>query len=311
MSDMPSMQSPRILVLGKNGMLGHMVEHVLAAARFDVHGLTHAECDAERVIASVSAREAIPAITGAAYVINCLGITAHHIRDDDPTSVARAIRVNAAFPHTLAAAAADAGVRVIHMSTDGVFSGIRSSPSRREGELEGVGEMMSSAYTETDTPDATDTYGRTKILGESHASHVLNIRTSIIGSSPVKREGLWEWVAQQPDGATIQGYTNHCWHGVTTRQFAEFCGRIIREDLFDALRADGHALHFALNEPCTKYDLLCAIRDALGKRLTIEPVAHPQAVRRILATRSATLRTLLGPPRPIAEAMRDALVVSV
>lgn len=280
----------RILVLGSTGMLGHTVEHVLALAGFDVHGITRAEIDAEHVIASVSAREAIPAITGADFIINCIGITARHMRDDDPASVARAIRVNAVFPHALAAAAADADARVIHMSTDGVFSGSSDVP-----------------YDESATPDATDTYGRTKLLGESRASHVLNIRTSIVGPSPIKREGLWEWVAQQADGATIQGYTNHLWHGVTTQQFAEFCARIIRENLLDQLRADGHVLHLAPSEPCTKYDLLCAIRGALGKRLTVEPVAHPQPVRRILATRSATLRVLLGPPRPVAEAIAHAL----
>ncbi|MDO8598487.1 MAG: hypothetical protein Q7S02_00070, partial [bacterium] len=105
----------------------------------------------------------------------------------------------------------------------------------------------------------------------------------------------------------IDGYTNHIWHGVTTLQFAEFCSRIIREHLFDALRADGYVLHFVPNAPCTKYDLLCAIRDVLGKRLTIESTAHTQPTRRILTMRSMTLRALLGPSQSIARGI-EALV---
>ncbi|MDO8463067.1 MAG: sugar nucleotide-binding protein [bacterium] len=205
-------------------------------------------------------------------IINCIGITARHINDADPASVARAIVVNAAFPHALAAAAAAHGAKVIHMSTDGVFSGNRTE-----------------LYAESDTPDATDTYGRTKILGESRAPNVLNIRCSIIGPSPLKREGLWEWVAQQPDGATISGYTNHLWHGATTRQFAELCTSIIADGRFATLRAAGPVFHFTPNEPVTKYDLVCAMRDALGKRLTITPVSHAQPVTRVLVSRGGAL----------------------
>ncbi|MDO8599648.1 MAG: sugar nucleotide-binding protein [bacterium] len=274
----------RILIFGKNGMLGHMVEHVFRQnLDVRVRAMGRERCDAERL----EFREAKPFIADADYIINCIGVTARHIDDADPASVARAVAVDAAFPNALAASAAEHGVRVIHMSTDGVFSGHRTE-----------------LYTEDDPPDATDTYGRTKILGESRSLNVLNIRCSIVGPSPHKREGLWEWVAAQPDGATIQGYTNQVWHGVTTSQFAEFCARIIAEDRFDALRADGHVLHFAPNTPCTKYELLCGIRDALGKRLTIEPTTHVQCISRTLTTSSNALMGMFGPPQPIATAIR-------
>jgi len=298
----------RVLILGKRGMLGHMVEHVLAAdARFAVRGVGRAEFDAtaptpgvissgasrserSREISRVLQLDAL--LADVDYAINCIGITARHIDDADPASVARAVAVNAAFPHALAAAAAEHGVRVIHVSTDGVFSGNRAE-----------------SYTEGDPPDATDTYGRTKILGESSAANALNIRCSIVGSSPIKREGLWEWVVAQPDGATVQGYTNHMWHGVTTRQFAKFCARVIRDDLFVQLRANGHVLHYAPNTPCSKYALLCAIRDALGKRLTIEPTAHMQSISRTLAMRS-DLVALVGASHPIAESLRACAAVT-
>lgn len=283
----------RVLILGKNGMLGHMVEHALASdERFTVRGVGRVEFDVfAPVIASRS--EAIPSVlplekilTNTDYVINCIGITARHIRDDDPASVARAIRVNAEFPHVLAAVAAQHGVRVIHMSTDGVFSGQAMDP-----------------YTEDAIPDATDTYGRTKLLGESRALNTLNIRCSIVGPSPMKREGLWEWVASQPDGATVDGYTNHIWHGVTTMQFAELCRSIAAGDRFDALRADGHLLHFAPNLPITKAVLVTAIAEAIGKRIAIREATHTQPMRRVLVMRSH-IADVIGERSAFADALR-------
>lgn len=275
----------RVLVLGNTGMLGHMVEHILAAdVRFQVRGVGRSEFDINQTFP--------PLFQGGGeggcpdYIVNCIGITARHIDDADPESVARAIRVNAEFPHAFAAAAAQHGVRVIHMSTDGVFSGTSAEPLNEDA-----------------TPDATDTYGRTKTLGESAASNVLNVRCSIVGPSPVKHEGLWEWIAAQPDGATIDGYTNHAWHGVTTRQFAEFCKRIIAEDRFNALRAGGPVLHLAPNHPISKHDLLCAIRDALGMPLTVRSVAHRQPVHRILAMRP-NVAAMFGETPPIVCALR-------
>ena len=271
-----SHMSTRVLILGKNGMLGHMVEYVLAAdSSFMVRGVTRDDLDVTSPSAITNAAERSEAISrhtkleellsDVDYIINCIGITARHIHDADPTSVARAIAVNAAFPHALAAAASHA--RIIHMSTDGVFSGRSEAP-----------------YAEDAMPDATDTYGRTKVLGESRASNVLNIRCSIVGPSPMKREGLWEWVAAQPDGATVDGYTNHVWHGVTTLQFAEFCRRVIADDQFDKLRGDGPVLHFAPSAPVTKAELVVALADTLGKHCVVRPAVHAQMITRVLAT---------------------------
>ncbi len=307
----------RVLILGNRGMLGHMVEHVLASdARFTIRGVGRDVFDAvafppgvissdEREISHRTTLEQLLARTD--FVINCIGVTARHVDESDPASVARAIRVNAEFPHVLAASAAQRGVNVIHMSTDGVFCGSSFSPSPREGEREGVGIR---AYTEADPPDATDTYGRTKLLGEGRAPNALNVRCSIIGPSPYKREGLWEWVAAQPEGTTIDGYTNHIWHGVTTLQFAEFCRWIIAEDRFDGLRATSHVLHFAPNVPCTKAELVTAIAEALGKRMTVRPIVHVAPIQRVLAMRS-DLVTAFGTDRPIAEALRACAAATV
>ncbi|MFH1430473.1 MAG: sugar nucleotide-binding protein [Candidatus Uhrbacteria bacterium] len=321
------MSKYRVLILGNTGMLGHMVEHVLAAdSCFDVRGASRRDFDVmqndsppflkgeSRCWFGIPASSAGLRTSGIEevsvdrgdiwhpdYIINCIGITANRIDDADATSVASAIRVNSEFPHTLVALAAAHGAKVIHMSTDGVFAGDRDE-----------------AYSEKDIPDAQDTYGRTKILGESQAPNVLNIRTSIIGPSPHEGGGLWEWTTKQSDGATIQGYTNHIWHGVTTRQFAELCAKIItdevdgargktpgveesagsplvlrstRESLFDVLRKQSYVLHFVPNDPISKYNLLCALRDALSKRITIEPIEHPTPIRRVLATNNTVLQS--------------------
>ncbi|MDO8599254.1 MAG: hypothetical protein Q7S02_04045, partial [bacterium] len=109
--------------------------------------------------------------------------------------------------------------------------------------------------------------------------------------------------AAQPEGTTIDGYTNHIWHGVTTLQFAEFCRRLLVEDRFDTLRAYGHALHFAPNVPAAKAELVAGIATALKKRISVRPIVHATAMRRVLTMRP-DLVEMIGAGHPIVEALR-------
>lgn len=270
----------RVLVLGVRGMLGCMVYRVLGASvTIDVQG-TH-RCDrddpfyfdAECGLGELAVLcDSLPSYD---YFINCIGILPGMIIERDPITIRKAIKINSLFPYELSAFAKERGIRAIHISTDGVFS----------GEAEG--------YCEDDTPDCSDLYGITKSLGEVCEKHILNLRCSIIGPSPFLRKGLMEWFLKHPAGDVVSGYTNHIWHGISSYQFGKLCLKIIEGNHFEELRRESGVFHFAPNEPITKYDLLCLFNEMFGKQLIVEARASDQKMyKRVLYTRHQGLRNI-------------------
>jgi dTDP-4-dehydrorhamnose reductase len=181
----------------------------------------------------------------------------------------RSITVNALFPHRVAALCAASGARLIHFSTDCVFSGGRG------------------AYREEDVPDPIDLYGRSKLLGEVDAPGALTLRTSIIGRELEHFTGLLEWFLRS--GPVVGGYTRVVWSGVTTNYVASLVGTLIRDAPLDGL------FHVS-SAPITKHDLLVALRDAFGKQTRIEPQASPVSDRSLESDRFWS-RTGLNRPR--------------
>lgn len=281
----------RVLVLGRTGMLGHMVLRTLDAMQGMVVRGTHRDDKADPLyfdaMGPIARLEEICRKDGGYnYCINCIGITADTVRGDDPASVSTAERINAVFPHELADIAVRYAMRVIHISTDGVFAG------------------LSQYYDENAPCDCTDIYGKTKKSGEVISSNVLTIRCSIIGPSPSEKRGLFEWFRSQPDGSEVPGYTNHLWNGVTTYQFAELCGRIISGGYFDVLRHESPLFHFAPNQPVSKYDLLLLLKKVFVKNVAIIPVENKAGpVRRILVSRYEGLKHIYGGALPMEKAI--------
>lgn len=259
-------------------MLGHMVRRILAeASTIDVYGTHRANSRDPFYFDVESGLKNLGAIcdhaSGYDYFINCIGMLAGKIKNEDSISIRKAIKLNALFPHELSAFAKERGIKVIHISTDGVFSG------------------KAECYNEDAIHDCTDLYGLTKSLGEIVDDHFLNLRCSIIGPSLFEKGGLLEWFLGQPDGAVVSGYTNHIWHGVSTYQFAKLCLKIIEGDCFDELREESSVFHFAPNEPITKYQLLCLFRDNFGKNIKVEATqSDERTYKRILATKYYKLR---------------------
>lgn len=260
----------KILVLGSTGMLGHTVFKVLSKEKsFEVHGTQGEDSNAPYYF---NVEDGIKEdFNNYDYLINCIGILSNAIDACDSSSVARAIKINALFPHELAR---EIKSKIIHMSTDGVFSG-KGGP-----------------YDEDAPHDCLDIYGKTKSLGEVIADNVLNIRTSILGPSPLRKQGLQEWFLSQPEGATINGYANHIWNGVTTLQFAELCAKIIKENAFHKLRKESFVFHFAPNQPVTKYELLNLFKRVFEKNITVNPVESSTSVKRILTTKYDGIKNL-------------------
>jgi len=283
-----------ILILGTTGMLGHMVERILSAdSDLTVSGTHISEQDDPfyfRAEKGIDKLEHICRETGGYdYMINCIGITADKIRVADSNSIILATLINSCFPHQLAKLAERLNFRVIHISTDGVFSGSAQS------------------YDEDGSHDCPDVYGKTKSIGEVlNCENFLNIRCSIIGPSPIEKGGLIEWFRSQPDGSTVSGYTNHIWNGITTLQFAEICRAIIKNDKFDRLRAESAVFHYAPNKPVTKYELLNILKEALGKNIVVKPAGHSEKqIKRILESKYEGLKSLADHGAPMVEAIEQ------
>jgi dTDP-4-dehydrorhamnose reductase len=161
-------------------------------------------------------------------VVNAIGVVKQLDAASDPRV---AIRINALFPHELAQLARRRGARLIHFSTDCVFNG-KGGP-----------------YRESDPPDATDLYGRTKLLGEVVGTGCLTLRTSIVGHELASAHGLLGWFLGQR-GRAVKGYARALFSGVTTDAMAALVGRIAVE--FPALEGTWQVAGPAI----AKYDLL-------------------------------------------------------
>jgi len=156
------------------------------------------------------------------------------------------VRINSLYPHVLHRLCRARGVRLVHVSTDCVFSG-------RKG-----------AYRESDPSDAEDVYGRSKFLGEVAGPGAVTLRTSIIGRELSVERGLVEWFLSQR-GRKVKGFTKAVFSGLTTLELS----KVIRRVLADWVELEG--LYHVAAEPVTKFDLLKLIRDVYRLDVEIEP----------------------------------------
>ena len=239
----------KVLVLGGDGMLGHQVarrlgssHEVVATVRKAPSTIVTAALAGCRVITGVDIQVpgALETVreTGADAVVNAVGIVKQ--RTADPTE---SIAVNSLFPHQLANACRKADTRLIHISTDCVFSGARGD------------------YRESDTPDPHDLYGLTKLLGEVSGPGSLTIRTSMIGLELANHASLIEWFLRQP--SEVQGYRRAIWSGLTTAELARVIERLLTEQ--PKLNGVWHVS----GEPITKFDLLTRLAAMLGRHVDI------------------------------------------
>jgi dTDP-4-dehydrorhamnose reductase len=245
----------RILILGGDGMLGHqLLRH--CKGRHDVRvtlRLGREAYEAHRLFepglafygVDVRQTDALLQVMAAfrpQAVVNAVGIVKQR---SEAKEVVASLEINSLLPHRLALLCRTIGARLIHVSTDCVFSGRRGD------------------YRETDQPDAEDLYGRTKFLGEVSESHCLTMRTSMIGPELSRKTGLLEWFLAQR-GQTVKGFTKAIFSGFPTAELA----RIIELVLMDVPTV--HGLYHVAARPISKYDLLTLVRDRLRLPIMIE-----------------------------------------
>jgi len=261
----------KILVLGKDGMLGSMVFHYLKDKGLDVVG-TQIHDEKEEIYFKIDKGYDIPSLKAMVarsrcdYVINCIGCT--RLSRNNMRSFKSNYYLNAILPQILQEVCSDPSVKVIHMSTDAVFSGRTDAP-----------------YYEDDTVDGEGDYAVSKIIGEVDAKSTLNVRCSIIGREMHSNCSLLNWFLTLRENEKIDGYVNHIWNGVTTRQFAEFCFNLITAGLFEELISHTGVVNLAPNEPINKYNLLKLFNEIFDKKVEITPVQAPHKICRILKSR--------------------------
>ncbi len=261
----------RVLVLGGNGMLGHQLcrrlpyrMEVWATIRDQAENLGRFDLfSAVKVIGGVTVED-ISSVEQALQsaqpdaVINAIGIVKQ--RDESKQAIP-SIQVNALFPHQLTDLCQSHGIRLVQISTDCVFSGLRGN------------------YTEADLPDAVDLYGRTKLLGELSRPNCITLRTSIIGWELEGRSSLLEWFASQR-GCRIKGYRQAIFTGLSTSVLATLIGDLIET------RPELTGLYHVAGEPISKYDLLQRLAKALGwDDIRIDPDDQFHCDRSLVGTR--------------------------
>jgi len=265
----------KVLVLGGSGMLGGMVVDVLSRdPNFQVSATVRSDrlakvcaqlipsCQWLRFDAETD--DVRPLLAGSPFdaVINAIGIIKPYIKDDNPAQTERAVRINALFPHVLARAAEEQDVSVFQIATDCVYSG-------RDGK-----------YGEAALHDALDVYGKSKSMGEVAAANMAHIRCSIIGPEPKAHVSLLDWFLGQAPGATVNGFTNHFWNGVTTLHYGKACAGIIKAGLILPQK-----LHLVPTATITKANMLGCFAQAYGRTdITVNYVEAGTVIDRTLQT---------------------------
>ncbi|KPM48554.1 SDR family oxidoreductase [Jiulongibacter sediminis] len=251
----------KILVLGANGMAGHVIITHLRkmSEKFEVYSIarTYSEIHPTKLMDISNFQELREYIYSIMpdVIVNCVGIL-NKMADE---SQDLAILVNSYLPHFLKNLTKDLKLKVVHISTDCVFSG-------REGN-----------YTENSVKDGTGTYAQTKSLGEICNSKDLTIRTSIIGPElNINGIGLFNWFMQQK--GTINGYKRAIWTGITTIELAKATVAAIEQDL-------SGIYNLVNGSKISKFDLLVLMNNTFVKSLTIKENSEYAVDKSLVCTR--------------------------
>lgn len=245
----------RVLVLGASGMLGNAVLRVFSqspgflafgSVRSAISMRSFSQEVKENIIFGVDVEniDSLVKVFASVHpdiVINCVGLVKQLAEAEDALS---AIPINSLLPHRLARLCEVANARLVHMSTDCVFSGSKGM------------------YTEMDTPDANDLYGRSKYLGEVDYPHAITLRTSIIGHELEGARSLVGWfLAQQ---GHVKGFRRAIFSGLPTVEIA----RLIRDHVIPHPELSG--LYHVSADPINKFELLELVAKVYGKDIKIQ-----------------------------------------
>jgi dTDP-4-dehydrorhamnose reductase len=247
----------KILVLGAGGMAGHIIALRLAELGHSIIGLARRKLDfCETIIADVHNIENLNILTGYDAIVNCVG-SLNKAVDAEPST---GIWLNSCLPHLLAKLTKDTNTKIIHLSTDCVFSG-----------YEGW-------YKEDSFRSADTLYGRSKALGELIDNKNLTFRMSIVGPDMNKNGiGLFNWFMKQNN--TVSGYTDVIWSGVSTITLANAINSALGQNLTGLY-------HLVNNQTISKFELLKLFNTLRKEPIEIVPSNAAQENKSLVNTRS-------------------------
>lgn len=252
----------KILVLGSTGLIGHQVYNYLEETdKYQLYNIAYRKkLNEDTILCNVrNQKEFIDTIKSISpdVVINCIGILIEGANKDSEN----AIFINAYMPHVLMNLSNELGSKLVHISTDCVFSGNKEEP-----------------YIETDFKDGIDTYAKSKGLGEIINDKHLTLRTSVIGPE-LKMDGeeLFHWFMSQ--SGEINGFTKAIWSGVTTLILAKVVDWAIENKITGLY-------HVTNNKSIDKYSLLSLIKKYTKKDILISPIMGKELNKSFIDTRN-------------------------
>lgn len=251
----------KVLVLGSTGLIGHQVfNYLVKTEKYELYNITYRKkLNNETILCDVRNQDKfIDQVKSISpdVIVNCIGILIQGANLDPEN----AIFINAYFPHKLMSLADELNCKLIHISTDCVFSGEKEIP-----------------YTEKDFKDGKDTYAKSKGLGEIINENHLTLRTSVIGPE-LKTDGeeLFHWFMSQ--SGEINGYTKAIWSGVTTKMLAKVVDWAIDH------KTTG-LYHVTNNKSIDKYTLLNLLKKYTKKKIIINPIIGKELNKSFIDTR--------------------------
>lgn len=271
----------KVLILGSTGMLGHKVFHFLDNnSDFTLFNISYKnKLNSNSILVDANNKEHLIEVIKSIkpnFIVNCIGL----LIQDSIERPDQAIYLNSYLPHMLELVASKINSKLIHISTDCVFSGIKKSP-----------------YAEDDIKDAKDIYGTSKSLGEPLGINTLTIRTSIIGPE-LKKDGfgLFNWFMCQ--SGNITGYKKMIWSGVTTLELSKAIKWAINKDI-------SGIYHITNNKKICKNDLINLFKVHTGRNIKITPVSGKDIDKSFIDTRKLINHHIPSYNRMVKEMIDD------
>jgi dTDP-4-dehydrorhamnose reductase len=247
----------KILVIGSNGMAGSVVTKYLKSKKYNVITVARDNADYSLNIENINSIESFFKENSEQFdfIVNCIGL----LVNDSNNNFNRAILINSWFPHYLENVFKNTKTKIIHLSTDCVFDGVKGN------------------YIETDSHTETNHYGRSKSLGELNNDKDITFRMSIIGPElKASGTGLMNWILTNSN-KELQGWENALWNGITTLQLAKCIEKYIQNPTFTGV------YHLVNNNvSINKYELLYKINQIYQLDKHIIKTTGPKNVNKIL-----------------------------
>jgi dTDP-4-dehydrorhamnose reductase len=254
------MNKEKLLILGSSGLIGHQVlNYFKKSNNYEIFNISYSRLADEKTIffdlRNFKELKLLIEKIKPNYIINCAGILIEASKKDPQSS----ILLNAFLPNFISSIAIELNFKLIHISTDCVFTGNKGK------------------YIESDDKDGLSIYSKTKSLGEINDTHNLTIRTSVIGPElKVESEELFNWFMFQ--SGNINGYDKSIWSGVTTIFLPIIIENLINQKVVGLY-------HVTSDNPITKYELLNLLKKYSNKNINILKIDGYISDKSLLDTR--------------------------